>query len=157
MHNFRLTNFSLLFAADVRGLVWTSATKSNEKLVNQKYVTLFLSWMSFSKEISIKQNDTTTLSVWHQVAEWSSFRNIHFNVKSLKFKTFNFDLQILHFEFYFFNLAPTISYLVPVKQGYGIITRITNLLLQGPFYYKGIYLMGAIKLWNTVIVQRRGN
>ena len=27
------------------GLAWKSAAKSNEKLVNQKYATLFLSWM----------------------------------------------------------------------------------------------------------------
>ena len=29
------------------GLVWKSAAKSNEKLVNQKYATLFISWMPF--------------------------------------------------------------------------------------------------------------
>ena len=31
------------------GLAWKSAAKSNEKLVNQKYATLFLSWMPFRK------------------------------------------------------------------------------------------------------------
>ena len=31
------------------GLAWTSAAKSNEKLDNQKYATLFLSWMPFSE------------------------------------------------------------------------------------------------------------
>ena len=30
------------------GLAWKSAAKSNKKLVNQKYQTLFLSWMAFS-------------------------------------------------------------------------------------------------------------
>ena len=30
------------------GLAWKSAAKSNEKLVNQKYVTLFLSWRPFN-------------------------------------------------------------------------------------------------------------
>ena len=31
------------------GLAWKLATKSNEKLVNQKYETPFLSWMPFEK------------------------------------------------------------------------------------------------------------
>ena len=31
-------------------LAWKSAAKSNEKLVNQKYATLFLSWMPFLVE-----------------------------------------------------------------------------------------------------------
>ena len=30
------------------GLAWKSAAKINEKLVNQKYATLFLSWMPFN-------------------------------------------------------------------------------------------------------------
>ena len=30
------------------GLAWKSAAKSNEKLVNEKYATLFLSWMPFT-------------------------------------------------------------------------------------------------------------
>ena len=30
------------------GLAWKSAAKSNEKLVNQKYAPLFLSWMPFN-------------------------------------------------------------------------------------------------------------
>ena len=30
------------------GLAWKAAEKSKEKLVNQKYATLFLSWMPFS-------------------------------------------------------------------------------------------------------------
>ena len=37
----------LLFAADVSG-VRRLAAKSNEKLVNHKYATLFLSWIPFS-------------------------------------------------------------------------------------------------------------
>ena len=37
------------------GLAWKSATKSNEELVNQKYATLFLSWMSF-KDLSVQNN-----------------------------------------------------------------------------------------------------
>jgi hypothetical protein len=43
-----LTNFSLLFAADVVGLGRKSAAKSNEKLVYQNYATLFLSWIPFT-------------------------------------------------------------------------------------------------------------
>ena len=46
LHKVWLTNFSLLFAADVSGV--QKAAKSNEKLVNQKYASLFLSWMPFS-------------------------------------------------------------------------------------------------------------
>ena len=38
--------FSLLFGADVSGVA--SPAKCNEKLVNQKYATLFLPWMPFS-------------------------------------------------------------------------------------------------------------
>ena len=34
------------------GLAWKSAAKSNEKLLNQKYATLFLSWMPFSSNMA---------------------------------------------------------------------------------------------------------
>ena len=41
------------------GLAWKSAAKSNEKIVNQKYATLFLSWMPFSKKYGkMSQEDT---------------------------------------------------------------------------------------------------
>ena len=50
VHNFWLANFSLstyfLQLMSV-GLAWKLAAKSNERLVNQKYATLFLSWMLF--------------------------------------------------------------------------------------------------------------
>ena len=50
LHNFWLTNFSSPFAALISlGLAWKPAAKSNEKLVNQNYTTLFLSWMAEKK------------------------------------------------------------------------------------------------------------
>ena len=46
------------------GSAWKSAAKSNEKLVNQKYATLFLSWMPFStwsgSEFYVYQSDFWT-------------------------------------------------------------------------------------------------
>ena len=38
------------------GLVWKSAAKSNEKLANQKYETMLLSWMP-TKIINEKKNN----------------------------------------------------------------------------------------------------
>ena len=42
------------------GLAWKSAGKSNEKLVNQKYATLFLSWMPFMHVIKNNLNTSDT-------------------------------------------------------------------------------------------------
>ena len=47
------------------GLAWKSAAKSNEKLVNQKYATLFLSWMPF--------NDLTNLGQIRQEGSKNDF------------------------------------------------------------------------------------
>ena len=48
------------------GLAWKSAAKSNEKLIIQKYATLFLSWMPFSQIIIIivVHYRVGTLVVW---------------------------------------------------------------------------------------------
>ena len=57
LHNFWLTNFALLFPADVSGvLAWKLAAKSNEKLVNQRYATLYLSWMPFTYYFSLNKS-----------------------------------------------------------------------------------------------------
>jgi hypothetical protein len=67
-----LSNFSLLFAADVSGVSLKISCKSSQKLVNQKYATLFLSWMPFN---SFYHYDYLHLSTIDGAAKYFVFLN----------------------------------------------------------------------------------
>ena len=69
------------------GLAWKSVAKSNEKLVNQKYATLFLSWMPFKDQL---------ISEWlkHSLKFWvGSLENLRHQKVAISLSSF---FQILH-------------------------------------------------------------
>ena len=57
------------------GLAWKSVAKSDEKLVNQKYATLFLSWMPFIEKNS--NADSKWLSLHYYEIVKNDFKTIH--------------------------------------------------------------------------------
>ena len=57
------------------GLAWKSVAKSDEKLVNQKYATLFLYWMPFIEKNS--NADSKWLSPHYYEIVKNDFKTIH--------------------------------------------------------------------------------
>ena len=66
-------------------LAWKSASKSNEKLVNQQYATPFLSWMPF--------NDLTNLGQMRQ----EGCKNDFISKNGEKIAAINWQHQVNHF------------------------------------------------------------
>ena len=68
-------HITLLFAAQLSvRLAWKSATKSNEKLINQKYAKLFLSWMPFSTSFfSYQCNFFRFFNFFGRKRKWDGF------------------------------------------------------------------------------------